>query len=478
MTVTVEEMKKIEEESGFTTSELIEKVGDALSKHISPLLTKRDKILFLIGKGNNGADGIALYYQISNTYACKVYFIDSKTNSKYDIPKNAIIKEKDISSAIKNSTVIIDAIYGFGFRLPLSDKVRALCREVNESNAKVYSIDMNSGAEADSCIYDVGTIHSTVTFVIEQKKRIHAMNKENHLSEKIEIVPIGISEEKEDMNLETFFKNYSLREEDSHKGSFGKTLLIGGSYGMAGALGFNILGAKSMGSAYIEVGIHDLIYPILANRFLYPVYLPYNENNYREILSDHIENAKAIAFGSGCTNLAKKDKILDLIIEKAKCPIVLDAEGVHLLENNTFILNYAKKPVILTPHIKEFSYLIHKPISEIQANKVEYAVSFAKENQVFLVLKGANTVIASPEGKVTINESGNASLATAGSGDLLTGILTSLLTRQEDIYTALCMGVYMHGYIADMMLQEHSIEHFDFDRFLEYADKLFHENGF
>ena len=487
MILTSKEIKEAESNSNQSEYELIQVAGKNLFYAMTEDLEETDKILILAGSGNNGADGMVLcQYLCKNHYDVHIAF--PYLNPKSDQAKKIytefeypVLSNEELDEALKNTTVIVDALFGFSFHDELPDEIKKLFTKIQTLNLKVFSIDINSGAESDTGKYDSCTLHTNITYALGFYKPVHALNKELKLSNKIKLVPLPIHPNVntyKEMNEALFFENYPKQETNEYKGTYGKALLIGGSYGMAGAVGFNIIGARSMGASYIEVGLPDEIYPILAGKFLYPVYLPFNDYNYLDKLTSAIEQAKVITFGSGATNMPHKQAILNLIIEKANCPIIFDAEAIQLLKENLFILKYAKKEVILTPHIGEFSAVSHLSMEEIKNNRIETVTNFAKENHCFVILKGANTIITSPQKDLYINESGNPVLATAGSGDLLTGILAGTLLKQKDIFTSLCMGVYMHGNLADIYSKSHSKINIDLEEYIHLADILFQKYGF
>ncbi len=487
MILTSEEMKIAESKSNLSEYDLIHLVGKKLYQEIKRKISRKDKILILCGNGNNGADGMVLcQYLVKYHYDVKIAFPYKEPNHtqskliyhEFDYP---ILTNEHLSSAVKSSTVIIDALFGFSFHDALPDDIRSLFTFIHTSHARVFSIDINSGAEANTGKYDPYTIRSEITYALGAFKPIHALNKELHLANEIKLVSLPIEPESStylEMNEDIFFKEYPKSSINDYKGTYGKVLLIGGSYGMAGAICFNIIGTKCMGAPFIEVGLPDDIYPIVTSYFHYPVYLPFNDDNYMDKLSYAIEHAKVIAFGSGATNMPHNEALFNLIIEKANCPIIFDAEALQILKDNLFVLKYAKNDVILTPHIGEFSALSHLSIEEIQKSRIEIVKKFASEHHVHLALKSTNTILCSPSGKLYINESGNQSLATAGSGDLLTGMIAGILLKQKDVFASTAMGIYMHGHLADIYAKNHSKLHLDFEEYLTLADALFQKHGF
>jgi len=480
-------MKAIEKQSGLSMDQLMENAGKAIAEEIKKETSEKDNILILCGKGNNGGDGIVVC-RLLDRENCNIIFVDGEPKSEealhaYSLlDKKHVLKPSRIKSAIRKASVIVDAIYGFGFHGSLKKEIRNISDLVNESKARVFSIDINSGAEADSGHVDKDTIRSDITFALDCFKPFHMMNKEHGLCKEIRLLDLNLPHPETslypEMNEEIFFSSFPKKKTTAYKNSNGKTILVGGSYGMAGALSLNIIGAKTVGASYIDVVLDESIYPIVASHHITPVFHPVSKHNLEQVALPLVRNARAIACGSGMTNMEYKQECMDLVLQNAKSPVVLDAESLRMLRYNTYLFRFIKAPVILTPHIGEFAYLINKPVEEVMDRKIEYALAFSKENKVILVLKGPNTIVTSPTGDCYINQSGNQALGQAGSGDLLTGIITGILTMTRDTYKAACMGVWLHGKIADLGIEEQSIQCFDLESFPKIMNRLFKKHGF
>ena len=487
MIVSRKEMLEIEEKSGLSSFDLINLVGKKLATHLLPYLDDKSNILVLAGNGNNGADCFALINNLKQ-FHIKLILVNGLPNNPdamkvYKQVLPSIIQPMTaLDTCLKECDVIIDGIFGFGYHCKLSEDMRIVFKQIQNANKPIYSIDINSGAECDSAMHDSFALHSTVTFAIDCYKPFHVLQKYHHLFDKLELIPLDIPHPKQSsfltMNQTLFFHNLAKRKETAHKGSSGKILLVGGSYGMAGAISLNITGAKSLGFPYIEVGCIDGIYPIVATKHTTPVFHPFSAHNVEQQLASTIEHVNAAAFGSGVTQMFEKELCLDLMIQRCHAPLILDAEGIRMLRYNTWKLRFAKSPIILTPHIGEFADLFHLEKEEVMRNPLHYALKYAKELKVYIVLKSAHTIIATPNGQCYINQTGNEALAQAGSGDLLTGMLTALLAYHCDIFTSLRMGVWLHGYIADRLVEYHSKMHINLEDYPAAVDQFFYENGY
>ena len=280
------------------------------------------------------------------------------------------------------------------------------------------------------------------------------------------------------LDEEEFFRRFPKRAEDAHKGSTGKILLISGSYGMAGAACLNVLGAKAMGAPYINVMLPQEIYPIVANRFMEPVYYPYTSENYTLTLTPLAANCSAAAYGSGAVNNMNKLDILRLLLWTCKAPVVLDAEALNVLSQNQYLLADASSPVIITPHIGEFMQFTDRTKQEVSDDPVEAAAECASRLGVITVLKSHRTIVSSPEGRVYVNTSGNQGLAQAGSGDVLTGMITAMLSFVADPFEAACMGVFAHGMAADELCRTHAHQTMPLEEIPQAMDRLFFAHRF
>ena len=487
MIVDSKTMKEMEEASKKTVQELMKEAGLSLASEITSLTNEGDNVLILAGNGNNGGDGFVIADNLKNR-TIKVYLVDGSPKTKASkhyyskLSDKLFVKDKDFKKELEKADCIVDAVYGFGFHGSLNPTIKKIFQQVNQAHKFVISVDINSGAEADTDYHDRDAIHSTWTLAIDQYKPFHMLRKQHLLFEQTKCLPLGLPTPKNnhyhEMNETIFFDNFPKKSETAYKGTNGKVLLIGGCFGMAGALGLNIIGAKTLGSSYIDVSLPETIYPILASRFLTPVFHPFGDHTYVNVIKPLIQEARSIGFGSGAVYMYRKEDVLDIILQDSSVPIVLDAEALRLLVNNTYILRFAKAPVVITPHIGEFAAICNKTVEYIKEHRIETALEFAKDYKVTVVLKGPNTIVVSPCGDIYINQSGNQALAQAGSGDLLTGMLTSMLSYTRDTFQATMMSVWLHGYLAELGTKDHSIQNFSLEDYPMIMDQLFKEHNF
>ncbi len=264
------------------------------------------------------------------------------------------------------------------------------------------------------------------------------------------------------------------RKRDSHKGTYGKAAFVSGSKGMAGAAVLNLNAALRSGSGLVKGFIPASIYNVVETMSLEAITHPFNEERlyFDEFSREVLSFADVVSTGSGCTNLFNYEKILSSLLDECLNPLVLDAEGINLL--NLEKLKNHRQEIVLTPHYGEMARLLNKGVAEIRENIIETARSFSLFYNAYLVLKGARSLISCPDGSIFINTTGNPGMATAGSGDVLTGIITSFIGQQIDIKHALMAAVFIHGLAGDIAAKnvgEYSLIAGDIIKYLPEAFK-------
>lgn len=250
--------------------------------------------------------------------------------------------------------------------------------------------------------------------------------------------------------------NMPKRPDNAHKGSMGTLLNISGSYSMAGACVLSSLSALRSGVGLVKIALPKSIYPIVSSSVYEAVYLPLGDDtcstvdvsSLEYLLSQATESA-AVLLGCGLQNTAKTREFVSEFVLNNDKPILIDADGINALSMNIDILAQTKAPVVLTPHPKEMSRITGYSVEHICANRQQVAQDFAKKFSVTVVLKGHNTIVT--DGVSTyVNNTGNSGMAKGGSGDVLSGIIASLMAQGVDVLTSACMGVYIHGLSGDM----------------------------
>lgn len=258
-----------------------------------------------------------------------------------------------------------------------------------------------------------------------------------------------------------FNKAVFNRPDDSNKGSLGSLLCICGSYGMAGAAIMAGKAALRCGIGLLKIAVPKSIYPVCATNILESVYYPLEETSNgvissknTDFLLEMCEKSSAVVIGCGLSVCDDTKNLVQSVITNCKKPLVIDADALNCICNKPEILKNLKAPAIITPHPGEMARLLHSTPKTVNSNRENTAIDFAKKFGVVTVLKGAGTIIASPDGEVYINHTGNSGMATGGSGDVLSGIIGSLLAQGTAPINAAAAGVFLHGTIGDLAAEK------------------------
>ncbi|MFH0763469.1 MAG: NAD(P)H-hydrate dehydratase [Candidatus Omnitrophota bacterium] len=266
------------------------------------------------------------------------------------------------------------------------------------------------------------------------------------------------------MNIKDIVSKFPKRSADSHKGDFGHVLVIAGSQGYTGAAYLTAQAAILSGSGLVTLAVGKGIYDVMASKLTEVMVRPFFETRDSSLsllaekeLTALSEKCSVVAIGPGISRNKETQSLVRNLISRLDKPIVLDADGINALAGRPEILKSAKRGIVLTPHPGELSRLTGKDIDEIQKNRIDIALKFASEYNTVLVLKGHNTVVANPKGESYINETGNAGMATGGTGDVLTGMIASFIGQGADLFSASILGAYFHGLAGDLALKEKGV---------------------
>lgn len=258
-----------------------------------------------------------------------------------------------------------------------------------------------------------------------------------------------------------FNKAVFNRPDDSNKGTLGSLLCICGSYGMAGAAIMAGKAALRCGIGLLKIAVPKSIYPVCATNILESVYYPLEETSNgvissknTDFLLEMCEKSFAVVIGCGLSVCDDTKNLVQSVITNCEKPLVIDADALNCICNKPEILKNLKAPAIITPHPGEMARLLHSTPKTVNSNRENTAINFAKKFGVVTVLKGAGTIIASPDGEVYINHTGNSGMATGGSGDVLSGIIGSLLAQGAAPINAAAAGVFLHGTIGDLAAEK------------------------
>ncbi len=423
-------------------------------------------VAVICGSGNNAGDGYVLAKLLHDSGIDCTIILLSDVFSEDGAHYFEICKEVKVPIITWDSTVdlsrfstIVDCIFGTGFKGAVKGNAVDLIEAINTSDAYVVSVDINSGLNGDNGMAEL-CVRSDLTVSIGGYKTGHFLNMAKDFIKKKVNCDIGIEPaEKTYFLLETDdIKNlFKPRKNFSNKGSFGYVALIGGSKRYTGAIKLAEMANAAMrsGAGVVKIAVPNAVYPIIASNVLESTLYPLSDNgaevvfNINEI-SDLISNVKTVAFGMGFGTSDEALKILEFLLSSFNGRLIIDADGLTLLSklSNDKILT-SSCSLVLTPHIKEFSRLTGKELSDIIFDPISAAENYAEHNHVVLLLKGPSTIITDGD-RTYIVDTGCAGMATAGSGDVLSGVLSAVLANSQDILLGTAAAAYINGKAGEL----------------------------
>ena len=466
---------------GIPAEELMGRSGRATADAVRSYAESGKNVLILAGKGNNGGDGYAAACLLQNEYSVKIIDIFSagqKTaEGKFYLEKYLSLGGKItngneleiIKSLIDSADVIIDAIFGTGFLGNPPESLAPLANAVNSSSAIKIAVDVPLGINADNGSVNDIHIKADATVALSYMKPGLLSYPAKDYCGKIIHDTIGLPLDKIEEAIP--FTNYLFdfakairvlpkRAENTSKGSFGKTLLITGSKEYPGAGLLALESALRGGAGYVTQVIEKELYDTYLLKFPEALYQPNlivdGEYDIEKICALSAKNS-ATLIGSGSHQGASLRSLTEALIKTEGGPLVIDASAINSLAEHSSpeIFKKAKRPVILTPHPLEFSRISGFTVKEIQSNRIASAKNFAREFGIILLLKGAATIITDGD-RLYINSSGSSALAKAGSGDVLAGLLASILSYHNDPLGATAIAAYIHGAAGDSLAEASS----------------------
>lgn len=472
-----EEMRRLEEEavrSGISLQQLMEGAGKALAEEaesrLQPLAGRR--AVLLCGKGNNGGDGFVGAGLLAQKGAiCAVLLVEGEPQTALareafrKMPDSVEIfcteRQRDQSEAVlAQAELIVDCVYGFGFKGSLSGDPARFLGLANRQDCFRLAADLPSGTECDTARADPGAFRADVTVAFTAKKPAHcSYPAKEHCGQTVvrqvgvplrlaEAAKVSVQENSPEL-FESFLREPAVQ---SNKGDLGKLLMVCGSYGMAGACIMGARAALRCGVGLLTLAVDQKIYPILAQAVPEAVFLPLDWEREpalcRERLCAALESATACLVGSGLGSLA--EQVCPTVFSRCRVPLTVDADALNFCARCPELLETADTPLILTPHPGEMARLCGDTIPEIQGDRLRVAARKARESGAVVALKGAATVVASPDGRCTLNPTGNPGMAKGGSGDVLAGMTASLTAQGVPAFEAAAAGVYLHGLAGDL----------------------------
>lgn len=460
--------------------DLMERAAAAMTNEIRNMFSPQTPFVVFAGPGNNGGDALAVARMLANdNYDVSVYLFnipghqlsdDCETNRKRlseckRLKAFTEVKQEFDPPQLTADIVVIDGLFGSGLNKTLAGGFASLVKYINASQAKVVSIDIPSGLMSEDNTYNVraNMIRADITLTLQQKKLSFYFAENHGITGEVRTLDIGLHPK----GMEEITSSYNILEESdicsrlmtrdkfAHKGQMGSALLVAGSSGMCGAATLAAKACYRSGAGKVTVRTprrNTQILQIAVPEAI--VSADINENFFSEPADTENFDAMGIGPGLGQTNETAIALIAQL--RRAQCPIVADADALNILGNRKAWMQQLPKGVIMTPHPKEFDRMQGNSTNSYE--RLQKARDLARHIQGYIILKGHYSALCLPDGNVEFCPTGNAGMATAGSGDVLTGIITGLLARGYKPADAAAMGMYIHGLAGDIAAKKTGME--------------------
>jgi ADP-dependent NAD(P)H-hydrate dehydratase / NAD(P)H-hydrate epimerase len=456
---------------------LMEKAAEECVRWLMKHYPDPESFLVFCGKGNNGGDGLAIARMlIEKKYTVNIYILEFGHKGTDDFQINLsrlqqlsstaihFIQSEQHFPAIAPGDVMIDALFGSGLNRSLEDVTAKLVEHMNQSGNDLIAIDIPSGLFVDRSSKGSSIVKATHTLSFQCYKPAFLVAENAALIGDVHILDIGlhpgflssVSGRYELLDEAIVRSIHKLRNRFSHKGSFGHALLLTGSYGKLGA---GVLAAKAClrsGAGLLSCHIPKCGYDVMQTAV--PEAMVLTDFNSSFLTKTEVDLSKydSIGIGPGIGTASETKMLLREVFDAYRSPVVIDADALNILASQKDLYKLVPAGSILTPHPKEFERLFGESASDFE--RLELALQKAKELNSIIILKGHHTFIATPDQKGFFNNTGNAGMATGGSGDVLTGILTGLLAQGYSSSETAILGVFLHGMAGDIAAAEHSME--------------------
>lgn len=474
--------------------DLMERAARALTTAINRRWERHVPIVVLAGPGNNGGDALAVARMLTDQgYQVQTFLFnitghlsaDCAENRRRLLDKkgyamlNEVTQEFD-PPQLGPETLVVDGLFGSGLKKPLAGGFASLVKYINASAAQVVSIDVPSGLMTEDNSYNVRTniIRADLTLTLQQTKLAFLFAEHQQFIGELQVLDIQLSQE----GMARTEAQYTLTEEAdirrmlrprnpfAHKGTMGHALIMAGSYGMAGAALMSAKACMRSGAGKVTVHTPKRNVPILQTAL--PEVVIHTDRE-ETICSEAMvtDDFQALAIGPGLGTNEQTAIAMLTQLRHAQCPVVTDADALNMLAARHAWMQQLPKGIILTPHPKELERLEGQCTDSYE--RLAKARQLAERVQGYVVLKGHYTAICMPDGHVSFNPTGNAGMATAGSGDVLTGIITGLLAQGYTQKEACIIGVYLHGLAGDLAAQDLGEESIIATDLIQYLPKAF-----
>ena len=420
------------------------------------------KVLVICGSGNNGGDGYAIARLLHlKGHDVTIFFAgNSQKRSEENAQQAKIAAHYEIpvitNLGTEEYSVIIDALFGTGLKREVTGHYREVLCSVKQMAGKKVAVDLPSGIHDTTGARMGIAFCADLTVAIAFPKRGLFLQEGNVCAGKILTGDIGISSETFSEGTVTFgyekqdlFLGFPKRKKNSHKGSYGKVLMIAGSKGMSGAAYLSAKAAYAVGAGLVQIYTHEENRVILQQLLPEAIITTYDTFD-SEQLEKLIQWADLIGIGCGLGKSDTAERVMQYTLKRALVPCVVDADGINILSKHMEWIEETNALIVLTPHMKEMSRMLQCSVKELIEQRMEKLHAFVERYKVVCVLKDARTLVAKEHQNTYLNLSGNAAMAKAGSGDVLAGVIVGILAQQCEPYTSACLGVFLHGLAGDM----------------------------
>lgn len=465
------------EKEGITSEALMERAATKVFNEIHHRLKAADlPIKIFCGVGNNGGDGLVIgRLLIEHGYKVSIYVINYSENRSRDFLANyekikqvsnpwpiLLIENEDLPD-LNEKDFVVDAIFGIGLNRPLDKWVGKLVKDINSSGAFILSVDMPSGLFSDKIpSEEEAVIKANFTLTFQAPKLIFYLPEAAEYVGALRVLDIGLDREFLDqapivarlIEKKEAKAMFVSRKKYSHKGNYGHALIIGGSYGKIGSISLTATAALRTGAGLVSIYAPKCGYQILQTVLPEAMVITDKAENELQEIKLEIE-PDIICFGMGAGTSPKTIEAFKSLLKRTKNPMVIDADGLNILSKEKDLIKFIPENSVLTPHPKELERLIGKWDDDF--HKVELTKKFTETNNLILVIKGAHSITISGD-NLYINNTGNPGMATAGAGDVLSGVIASLISQEYDPLIAAVFGVHLHGRAGDLAAEELSFQ--------------------
>jgi NAD(P)H-hydrate epimerase len=479
--------RRTADEAGIPLAQLMDAAGAAVAAFCLRRYPHTKKITALCGRGNNGGDGVVAARVLAEAgLAARVLILGSVSEIKGDaagamerlrreapgVPVIEIATEQELALALEGEArpdLLLDAVVGTGFRPPLRGLAEAARSLIAKLIIPVVAVDLPSGWNADSLEQNAESAFRTdavVTFTAPKLAHVFGYLTAGP----VVVAPIGSPDSvvRSSNGLTWTGASKTIaekpRDPNGNKGRFGHVLILGGSYGTAGAPSMSSLAAMRTGAGLVTAAVPKSVADLVAGIAPELMVKALDEGPEGAVAMSNLEGTKrdqllermtVLAIGPGLSQRGEAKAVARELVAKAKIPVVLDADGLNAFEGATHLLDGSDRTLVLTPHPGEMARLAGMTVKEVEADRIGLARRFATQHKLTLVLKGWRTLVAHPDGGIAVNTTGNPSMAKGGSGDILTGIVAAMLAQYpNDVARAVEAAVYLHGLAGDFAARE------------------------